>query len=1087
MKKNQSYFNRNMQRMFQFGLAAMVSFTALPAMAQDEVETVEDEVATVPVRRNVPVKKYEMVEIKGKVTDAATGAPLAGAQIRAYNNNLYTAMADENGTFTISVPVFVTSLSTILDGYGIIQTPINGRTSGVDIKLYSSKYGSVYSAKTSPVNYYGTKDFEQSTAISVDQEIANRLAADVRSVSRSAIPGQGVNMFINGLTSLNANSQPLIVLDGVLMDAMYDRQMLHQGYFDNVLANISMDDIESVQVLKNGTAIYGAKGANGVILINTKRNTSMATRIDANISAGIELMPTLPEVMNASQYRGFASDLLGTTTTKLTQFKFLSTDPNYYYYNMYHNDTDWSKEVYEEAMTQNYSIHIQGGDEVANYNLSVGYVNANSTLKNNSFSRFNIRFNTDILLNKWFTTRFDASFSNIDRNLRDNGLNDDFRESAITSPSFLALAKAPFLSPYAFSTDGKVSDFLADADDYLNEIVGNSASLANPTALLANGEAKNKNHMSNSMINVTIAPKWQPTRNFSLTERFSYTMNNFDELNFYPMNGMPLYTVKDKGQAENGIQSLYTKHNAIFSDTRADWNLDFGAHRLDIFGGVRYMSDSYLETRLMANNTGNDKTPNNSSTNKETQGVDNDWCSLTYYANVDYNFRETYYLQASMALEASSRFGKDTDAGLKMFGTPWGIFPSINAAWVATNEKWFRPSKFLNMLRLNAGYEIVGNDDIATDATYTYFSSDRLIYQISGLSLGNIGNTKLSWEKTNRFNVGLDMNLLNNRVNFKFNYFLSKTSNLLTLSAISYVAGKDSYWTNDGAMKNSGFDMGLSAKVINSNRFKFELGATVGHYKNEITALADGKNNIKTQLYNATILTEVGQPAGLFYGYKTNGVYATSDEANAAGLSVVDATGAKIPFAAGDTKFADLKADKVINESDMTVIGDPNPDFFGKIFANFFIGKHLSIGFNFNYSLGNDVYNFQRSILESGSMFMNQTTTMCNRWMAEGQVTDIPRVTYGDPMGNSRFSDRWIEDGSYLKLKNVTVSYKIPMRSEYIQGLTLWASGNNLFTISKYLGSDPEVCAGNGVLYQGIDRGNLPYGPSMTLGVKINL
>lgn len=1086
MKKYQSYINRNMQRIFQFGLAALVFFSALPAAAQDEVETEEEEVVVTPVRRITPVKKYEMVEIKGRVTDAATKAPLAGAQIRAYNNNLYTAMADEDGTFTINVPVFVTSLSTQLEGYDLIQTPINGRTSGLEIALYSSKYGDVYTPKTSPVKVAGTRDFEQSTAMSVDQEVASRLTADVRSMSRSAIPGLGVSMFINGLTSLNSNSQPLVVLDGVVLDMMYGRQMLHEGYYENALASISMDDIESVQVMKNGTAIYGAKGSNGVILINTKRNTSMATRIDANISVGVEFLPKLADVMDATQYRGYASDLLGTTSTKLTEFKFLSNDPSYYYYNMYHNNTDWSKSVYDEALTQNYSIHIQGGDDVANYNLSVGYVMANSTLKENDFNRFNIRFNTDILLNNWFTTRFDASFTNTTRDLRDDGFAADYATEAPTSPAFLAMAKSPFLSPYAFSTDGKISNFLADADDYLDEIVGTKASLANPKALLTNGDAKNKNYMSNSMINISVAPKWQPTRNFSLTEHFSYTMNNFDESNFYPMNGMPRYSAKGI-MVENGKQTLYTKHNAVFSDTRADWAIDLGAHRLDVLGGIRYMNDTYDETGMLGNNTGNDKTPNSPADNRETTGVDDEWNSLTYYANVDYNFKETYYVQAALALQTSSRYGKDTDAGMKMFGTPWGVFPSVNVAWVASNESWFRPSNLLNMLKLNGGFEVTGNDDLGNNSTYTYFTSVRLLRTISGLNLGNIGNTTLRWERTQRFNVGLDMNLLNNRVNFKFNYFFSKTDNLLTLSALTYVSGMSQYWTNDGAMKNNGFDFGLSAKVVNTDKFKFEFGATMGHYKNEITKLPDGQNSFTTDLYNGTILTKVGEAAGVFYGFKTNGVFATSGDASSSDLGIVDATGAKIPFSAGDIRFVDLNGDKIINDADRTIIGDPNPDVYGRIFANLFIGKHWTVNINMNYCLGNDIYNFQRSVLENGSMFMNQTTNLTNRWMAEGQITDVPRATYGDPMGNSRFSDRWIENGSFLKLKNITVSYNIPMRSEYIQGLTVWGSANNLVTFTKYLGSDPEVSAGNSVLLQGIDRGNLPFGRSFTLGVKINL
>ena len=200
---------------------------------------------------------------------------------------------------------------------------------------------------------------------------------------------------------------------------------------------------------------------------------------------------------------------------------------------MYHNNTDWSDEIYREAITQNYSLHIQGGDDVANYNLSVGYMNSQATLKKNDMNRFNIRFNTDIVLNKWFTTIFDASYTNITRNLRDAGLPVEMSSGlgSIASLNSLALMKAPFLSPYDFDVYGNVSHFIADADDYLNEVLGSSASIANPSAILKNGEAKNKNHTDLTQINVAIAPKWQPTRNFSLTERFSYTFQSFDERN----------------------------------------------------------------------------------------------------------------------------------------------------------------------------------------------------------------------------------------------------------------------------------------------------------------------------------------------------------------------------------------------------------------------------------------------------------------------------------------------------------------------------------------------------------------------------
>ena len=1103
-------FSAELLRRARLALLAVILFVgAAPASAQEEdVDAVEpsEEVSeegsateeTAPEKPKKAVKKYPMVEISGVVTDAATKEPLAGVQLRSYNNSYYTAMTDENGAYTISVPEFVTSITAKVEGYNLVRVPLNGRTEDVDIHLYSDSYNVDYNAATTASRSVGITDFEETTVMTADDEIHNRLGGDVRAISRSALNGQGSVMFINGINSLNSNAQPLIVVDGVIFDMMYDEEMVHLGYFNNLLTSINMDDVESIEVLKNGTAIYGAKAANGVILIKTKRNKSMATRIDLNASFGMEFLPRTMDVMDAEEYRNYASALLANTGTKLTEFKFLSTDPTYYYYNMYHNNTDWKDEVYDEAFSQNYSIHIQGGDDVANYNLSVGYADVESTLQANDMSRFNIRFNTDIVLNKWFSTKFDASYTNVTRDLRDAGLASEDDGSPIAATNVLALIKSPFTSPYAFSTDGEVSSYLADADDYLDEVLGTTAGIANPAAIIENGEAKNKNHTDLTTIGLTVAPTWQPTKNFSLTEKFSYNMQSFDESYYTPIVGMPDFNPVGSGSTvQHTKKSLFTKHNAIFSDTYVDWNIPLGAHRLDVYGGMRYMSDSYHSSYLSGYDTGNDKTPNTSTSMlyKTSTGTDTNWKSMAYYANLTYNYKETYYVDGAFAFETSSRFGKDADAGLGLFGVRWGFFPSIQGAWVISNEKWFPTSdNGINFLKVNVGFESVGNDDIDNMATITYMQGGLMVGQGSSvngtlpyIALANIGNTELRWETTNRLNAGLEGNFFNNRLNVKFNYFKSWTSNLITLGTLAYVSGLTDYWTNDGKMENEGFDLSASAKVVNSRNFKFEFGASVGHYKNKITALPGGSTSFETELYGGTVLSMVGQAAGVFYGYRTDGVYATTEEAEADGLYITDDTGAKTYFQAGDMKFIDKDGDGEITENDRYIIGDPNPDIYGNIMAKFTLGKHWTVSANFNYSLGNDIYNYERQLLESGSQFINQTTAMTRRWMSEGQVTDIPRAVYGDPMGNSRFSDRWIEDGSYLKLKNVTVSYNIPIQNQYIQGLTVWAAGNNIFTLTKYLGNDPEVTSGNSVLTQGIDAGYLNPGFSFTLGVKINL
>jgi len=1093
MKDMKSYNTSNLLRLRKYGFAAMAFFMgAMPMVAQDEVDEQETEVVAKPKKVAKPVKKYPTYEVKGKVIDAATGEALAGVHVKAYNNSNYTAMTDEDGNYTINIPDFVTALSMDLEGYNLATTSINGRTANVLTQLYADNYIKDYKVKTTGAKSVETEDFVSSPALSIDQEIQNRLGADIRSIQRSANPAQGAAMFINGYNSLNSNAMPLVILDGVVYDQMYDTKMVHTGYFNNLLQAINVDDIKSVEVLKNGTAIYGAKAANGVIIINTKRCTSMATRIDVNINGGYELQPKTMEMMDAEQYRSVAAQLLGTTDTKLQNFKFLNTDPSYYYYNMYHNNTNWKKEAYREAWTQNYGISIMGGDDIAQYNLSVGYTDAQSTLKCNDFNRFNIRFNTDISLNQWFSTKFDASYTNVTRDLRSDGVESDFNLSSCASTSFLGLAKAPFLSPYDFATNGQVTSYISDADTYLYEVLGNRGSLANPSAILKNGEAKNKNYADCTMINIAVTPKWQPSRNFYVQERFSYTMQSFDESYFTPIVGMPTYyTSGSEAQTQNSKWSLYTKHNAVFSDTRADWTiLPNGAHRLELFGGVRFMNDTFTSSYLVGDNTGNDKTPNNSTSQKTKYryGSDTSWRTLAYYANLDYNYKEKYYLTGQLSMETSSRFGKEVAGALKLFGVAWGFFPSIQGSWVMTNEKWFRPNRGVNMLKLNAGFESVGNDAIDNSATLTYMTNSALLNNnITSIGLSNIGNTSLRWETTNRLNAGIEGNFLNNRLNLKVNYFKSWTNNLVTLGTLAYVSGLRDYYTNDGALENEGFDASFMAKLVNGRNFKFELGASVGHYKNKLTKLPQNQTSFETEMYGATILSEIGRSAGTFYGYKTNGVYSTTADAKQDNLYIVDAAGNKNYFGAGDMRFVDTNNDGVISDADRQVIGDPTPDIYGNIHLNFYIGKNWTISTGFNYSLGNDVYNYERSLLENSGMFMNKTTALNRRWTAEGQVTDIPQVTYSDPMGNSRFSDRWIEDGSYLKLKHVTVSYKIPVQNQYIQGITVWGAANNLFTLTKYLGADPEVTCGNGVLMQGIDAGYLRAGRSFNLGVKINL
>ena len=1040
---------------------------------------------------HVQLHAQDLRELKGRVTDAATGEPVAGISVKA-SNSPAAAMTDDQGEYTIRVTTAVTSLLFRGDGYVMVRQPLGRGDQVQEVKMWSSRFAETCSDTKTAQSAKTTLATYNNNDLTIDNQLQQNLGGDLLATQRGGQPAQGVRMLMNGINSLNSNAQPLVVIDGVVQNMQYGSPSLHDGFFNNILAGIMVEDIEKISVLKNGAALYGAKGANGVVLIETKRNKSMATKIDVSIGGSYELKPTLPDMMGADDFRIYASELIGTTGTKSNAFKFLQTDPGYYYYNMYHNQTDWTRKTYREAFTQNYSINVQGGDDVANYNLSVGYAGSDATLKDFSFSRFNLRLNSDLVLTKELSVRFDAAYSDVTRNMRDDGVKDNVTDGVISAPGFLSLIKSPFLSPYAYDANGHLSGYLAEVDDYLSDVVTSrsdyTTSLANPLSILQNGDGKNKNDFGNRMISLAVTPKWDIDKHWTLQDHFAFQLVNTDENYYLPTTGVPSYKVEGIGTVENCASALAGRQVTLMNDLSLRFDRQWGAHRLAARGTFRYLRDTYRLNTQIGYNTGNDKTPNMSASlqNKQTDGLDNVDVDLTYYLGADYNWKERYFLTAGVALDGSSKFGTDAPDGMKIGNYAFGLFPSLEAAWVLTHEGWFTPSRAVSHLRLNAGLDVLGNDDINSIASRTYFMSRKMFNSLTGISMANIGNTRLQWETTARLTLGLQGSFFDNRLYLAANYFSGNTYNLLSLGTLSYLSGLETNWVNDGRLHNQGFDLSADVKLLSTKDWAWSVAASVGHYKNEIKRLPGSVQSMTTQLYGATVLSRAGQAAGVFYGYKTEGVLASAAAAGEAALYQLTETGARQYFQAGDMKFADLNGDHCIDQQDMQVIGDPNPDFYGN-FSTQLSWKNLSLSATFNYSVGGDLYNYQRSILESGSYFYNQTTSMLARWTHDGQITDVPRSSFLDEMGNSRFSDRWIEDGSYLKLRNVTLSYRIPVRSTYLQGITLWAAGNNLFTLTKYLGSDPELAQSNSVIGMGIDRGFLSAGRSFSLGVKINL
>lgn len=1025
------------------------------------------------------LNKGKAKTVTGLVRDAHTKEPISAASISVINGKA-SATTNEKGVFKIDVAFATAFLHVTAFEYNVREIPVQGSDSIV-IDLYSDKFSNYYkeidalsgSVNNSilPSSAKEVSDLSKSQANSADEVIQSELGGDVRSISRSGLAGIGASLFIRGLNSLNINAQPLFVVDGVILDNLYDVVSVHDGFFSNPLDNIDVNDIESITVMKDGTSMYGSKAANGVVLVKTKRAKDMVTKISVNMLTGITSIPNTIPVMNASDYKTYVTDIVGTsglTNTQISQLPYLNDNPARSTYNVYHNTTNWNNQIYQTGLTNNYSINVSGGDEKALYYFSMGYTDNNGVVKSTDMQRYNLRWNADVNLSKLITMSINTCYSNITRKLVDDGVNN------YTSPTWLSLIKSPFLSPNTFTSLGEKTTGYAFTDVF---------NVGNPSAIID----FSNNTLNQNCFNIGLKPVLHFSPVFSLSEQFNYNLNKTTENYYRPyLYSTPMF-ILGIGDSYNERINQVMRNNSLFSDTRLNFVKQFNRYnRLSAFIGTRYLFDYYESDYIDGHNSLSNSSTDlvGSFSNLYTTGINDLTKSISNYANIDYSYDNRYLLNMAMSVDGSTRFGNETQGGFSLFGHSWGVFPSINGAWVISSEKFMKDIHFINLLKLRAGYGITGNDDIKDYQTMTYFSSIRLQDISNGMILSNIANPKIQWETTGRYNAGIDASLFNERLFLSVDIFKSLTNNLLVRKQFQDVAGLDYYWTNEGSLTNNGYEISVNSKLMNYKNFKWELGFNIGHYINKITSLPNG--NFTTSVYDGEILSAVGDAAGMFYGYKTKGVFATAAAAATANLRILNIDGSYSKFGAGDVIFDDKNKDGIIDEKDKQVIGNPNPKFYGS-FTNKFTYKKFTLTALFTYSYGNDVYDYQRSLLEAGQDYSNQSTEMLNRWTTEGQVTTQPKAVFGDPMGNSRFSDRWIEDGSYLRLKTLSLSYNIPFKVNFIESINVWISANNLFTLTKYLGADPEFSTQNSVLFQGVDAGLLPLSKSYFIGLKLNL
>ncbi len=1032
--------------------------------------------SVVVLKNRVP---YDNIVV-GTVSDAITKKPLVGA--RAYFKQTTTAITDEEGTFKLAIPKYSVSIVIELAGYQSKEVFIAGRKT-VKISLHEE----------------GRNSFNQEVAFSTNSVSGNRLStaavpvqlsdawlratdspdsylqgkvAGLNVTRHSGIANTSSNLLIRGLTSMQATNQPLIIVDNIIYDNNQYGNSLINNYIENPLANIDVRDISNITVLKDASAaaLYGTKGANGVILITTARAKELGTKIDLAVYGGINIAPKSLPLLNVKDYRIYLSDLYkssGISTEGIQALPFMNDDKSVATYYQYHNNTDWQDKIFANQQTKNVYMKVTGGDNIAKYALSLNYAQNQTALAGSGLDKYSTRFNADLNLSRRLKCVTGLSFSFNEASTKDLGF------SPKTNPLFLSLTKAPFLGDHDFSALGIASPDLSDEDIF---------SVGNPTVAAETMSASNRSYRFSG----SIAFDYEIVKKLHFGTNIGIIFDKVKETRFVPKKGI-LSDTLGLFVAENKLGSQTKRLFNLFNDSYLTFSQTFNnIHVLSAKIGARFMNSRIEQDKILGFNSATDElvTVGNGQRllNQISGGVGtSNW--LNTYLSLDYSHSDKYFLTFNMAMDASSRFGKDAvSQGIKLGGSPTALMPALSGAWIVSAEDFMANSAF-DLLKIRASVGRVGNDDIGNYASRQYYVVQNLL-GMQGLVRGNIANTTLKWETVTKTNFGIDASLFNEKINLSLDVFNHSTADMLTTEKLPTATGLSYILTNNAAMETKGIDISVNVKALNHQNLKWDVALTLGKTKSSITQLPD--DNTLTTFGSASYISKVGQAPNAFFGLVAQGVYASDAEASAAGLQTKRLDGSLMPFGGGDMKFVDVNGDKIIDEKDNQVLGNPSPDFYGS-FINHISYKNWTFDALCTFVSGNSIYNYSRSALESMSNPNNQTQAILNRWRGEGQVTTIPKTTAGDPMGNRRFSSRWIEDGSYFRLRSITLSYNLPVDKSMLKYLTFYGTANNVLTFTKYLGYDPEFSATNNIFGQGVDNTLEPIQKSFQLGIKIGL
>ncbi|WP_316798647.1 TonB-dependent receptor [Pedobacter frigidisoli] len=982
--------------------------------------------------------------LTGRVLDAKDKQPIPGAIVHIQGTT-HEVVTDDQGRFN-----FVTGQKfpyTLLVSYvGYKKTEVIATGKHLDIELeetannlndlvvvgYGTQKKSDLTGSISTISQTALKQ----PVSSLDQALKGA-AAGVQVTQTSGQPGGGVSIRIRGGSSIQGGNEPLYVIDGFPVYNSPTTSGVVSGTLINPLSSINPADIETIDILKDAsaTAIYGSRGANGVVIVTTKKGKADRAAINYEGSVGVQSLRKKIDLLNARDFAILRNDALYDATPANGRFQYLSQAQ----INNLGAGTDWQDEAFRSANTQNHNLSVSGGNSKTRYLLSGNYFSQDGIVKNTDFSRLSFRANVDANPFEKLKISTSLNFSKSDANLSPSGIISGLLTMPATASVYQPNGTYTLRNPF--------ENIFANPIASLNEQVNKSTT----NRLLGTAFAE-----------YTIIP------GLNVKVLFGTDINNGVEKSYIPAT---IYEGSlTNGTAARGALNSYSWLN----ENTITYNKTIGKNNFDLLAGFTQQEYRIEEFNAGAQNFILDDLSYNSlqsgSTLVRPASDASQWILHSYLGRINYNYDRRYFLTASLRADGSSRFGA---------GNKWGYFPSAALSWKLSSEKFFQPLlKTFSDLKLRASFGTTGNLEIgeyqslATLGTYTYIIGGNIL---TGFAPTRIANDQLSWETTYQYNTGLDIGLFNNRIQLTLDAYYKKTTDLLLNVELPWTTGQTSVLQNFGSVSNKGFEIGLNTRNL-TDGFTWNTNVNFSVNRNKVLTIGNGATSYITGNY----IIRVGEPLGSFYGTVTDGILQTGEEA-AKGKY----TGSAVPKA-GDRIYKDLNGDGTFTTAlDRTIIGNAQPDFiFG--LTNTFEWRGIDLSIFIQGAYGNQILNANKQTLELFTGQQNASASALDRWTPTNPSQTIPRAKL-DPA--PVFSDRFIEDGSFLRLKNVNLGYTLPKaftQKAKINNIYFYVSGQNLLTWTKYTGFDPEITSGSNVS-PGTDSGIYPVSRAIYAGIKITL